>query len=411
MYNKHIVLITSGQPATNPRLVKEADCLMANGYRVTVLYCYWNKWATLADATMMRGRKWKIIRVGGHPRESPLTYLLTKAILKLTLNISKAFFQNSLQIYALSRATFPLARAAKQICADLYLAHNLAALPAAIQAAKQHKAMAGFDAEDYHREETASNASDFSAQLKVMLEDKYIPQLDYFTTSSSTIADLYKSHYQYQPMVLRNLLPVEPRPLEKQLPDGPKTLKLFWFSQTIGPNRGIELIVESLKYLKTPRYELHLLGEPRPGYLKQIVDLTATHGIPTTKLHFHPPVPPKRLFQYCCKFDIGLASEPAYCTNNDAALSNKLFTYIQAGLVVLLSDTKAQQAFYDQYPQIGKCYKKDNAAHLAQAIQYYIDYDAELQHTKRANFLLGQHTLNWEQESQQFINKIKQTIK
>ena len=411
MYNKHIIMMTTGQPATNPRLVKEADCLTANGYRVTVLYCYWNNWATRADAAMMQGRKWKIVRVGGHPLESPLTYLLTKVIQKLSLNISEIMIQNSLKIYALSRATFPLARAAKQMHADLYLAHNLAALPAAIKAAKKHKAPAGFDAEDYHREETHSCASSLSSNLKVMLEDKYIPQLEYFTTSSTTIADLYKSHYQYQPLVLRNVLPLEPQPLRKDLPHGPKTLKLFWFSQTIGPDRGIELIVESLKYLKTPRYELHLLGEPKSGYLRQIVDLAAAHGIPPTKLHFHPPVPPKKLFQYCCKFDIGLASEPAFCTNNDAALSNKLFTYIQAGLAVLLSDTKAQQAFYDQYPQIGKCYKKDCALDLARAIQYYLDHDYELQRTKQANFLLGRHTLNWEQESQEFIKKIKQTIR
>lgn len=410
MYYKHIVLITSGQPATNPRLVKEADCLTAQGYRVTVLYCYWNKWASLADVAIMQGRKWKIIRVGGSPTESPLTYMTSKLIQKLAFCLSRISSNNKVGVYALSRATFPLVQAAKKTIGDFYLAHNLAALPAAVEASRAQQAVAGFDAEDYHRGETEANPSSLIRQLKVMLEDRYIPQLDYFSTSSTAIADLYKSHYQYQPMVLRNLLPLEPLPFKKELPDGPKTLKLFWFSQTIGPNRGIELIIEALKYLKTPRYELHLLGEPRTGYLKQIVDLAATHGIPPTKLHFHPPVPPGRLFRYCCKFDIGLASEPGHCTNNDAALSNKLFTYIQAGLAVLLSDTKAQKTFYDQYPQIGICYKKDCAVDLGQAIQYYIDNDVELRHTKRANFLLGQHTLNWDRESQHFINKIRQTI-
>ena len=410
MYKKHIVLITSGQPATNPRLVREADCLTANGFHVTVLYCYWNKWATLADAAMMHGQNWNKVRVGGDPDESPARYFASRLFQKLVMNLSKVFFNNRLQVYALSRATFPLVQAAKRVFADLYIAHNLAALPAAVEAAKQHKTAAGFDAEDYHRGETKSGANSLTFQLKVATEDQYIPQLDYFTTSSASIAELYRSHYQYRPMVLRNVLPLEPVPFEKELPRLPKTLKLFWFSQTIGPDRGIETIIESLKYLSTPRYELHLLGEPRPGYLKRLIKLASAHGIPATKLHFHPPVPPKKLFRYCCKFDIGLASEPAHTTNNDAALSNKLFTYIQAGLAVLVSDTSAQKAFYDQYPQIGKCYQKDCAVNLGEAIQYYIDNDQELQYTKRTNLLLGQHALNWEQESQQFISKIKQTV-
>ena len=44
-----------------------------------------------------------------------------------------------------------LAHAAAAVAADLYIAHNLAALPAARHAARRHRGRLGFDAEDYHR--------------------------------------------------------------------------------------------------------------------------------------------------------------------------------------------------------------------------------------------------------------------
>lgn len=408
-YRKHVVLITSGQPATNPRLVKEADSLVANNYRVTVLYCYWNNWATEADRTFVGTRAWKAIRVAGTPADHPVAYRTTIFLQKIAINITKVWFNNPLRVYALSRATFPLVQASKQIKADFYLAHNLAALPAAVLAAKKYQVKAGFDAEDYHRAESRSGYPCLAFRLKVMLEDQYIPQLNYFTTSSAAIAELYQAHYQHSPLVIRNLLPVQATSFREVPQSTSRTLKLFWFSQTIGPDRGIELIIESLKHLRTSQYELHLLGEPKPGYISKIYELAASHGIPAAKLHFHMPLPPQLLYEYSCGFDIGLASEMAHCLNNDVALSNKLFTYIQAGLAVVLSDTKAQKAFYQQYPQIGRCYKKKCASHLGQSIQYYLDHDRELQRTKQANYTLGKETLNWERESVHFINKVRQT--
>jgi glycosyltransferase involved in cell wall biosynthesis len=428
---KHIVLITSGQPSTNPRLVKEADFLNAMGHNVTVLYCYWNHWATLADQTLMRSRKWKLIRIAGSPASHAFSYYASKLSHRIAKISTRLNLNFNFSIYALSRATLPLARAAMHIPADLYLAHNLAALPAAVKAAKRYQAIAGFDAEDYHRGETRASVKTLEYRLKVMIEDLYISQLDYFTTSSSHIADLYHNHYHRRPTVIRNLMPTVYRPHHQITTTfaaagcsaegvaNPNTLtqaspstavKLLWFSQTIGPDRGIELIIKALKYIESESYELHLLGAPKPGYIKQLLGLASAHSVPWTNLHFHKPIAPESLIQACASFDIGLASEPGFCPNNDAALSNKLFTYIQAGLVVLLSDTTAQKSFYQQHPTIGMCYKKDSATALAGAIQHYIDHQQVLADTKTSNYLLGQESLNWESESQILFHKIKATL-
>ena len=79
---KKIVLITSGQPSTNPRLVKEADSLVEEGYDVLVIYQYWNAWATKADKELLKEKKWKYLEAGGNP-ERKFIFLVTKILHKV----------------------------------------------------------------------------------------------------------------------------------------------------------------------------------------------------------------------------------------------------------------------------------------------------------------------------------------
>lgn len=80
---KNIVIITSGQPSLNPRLVKEADALAGDGYNVTVLYAYWNDWGTKHDKQLLSEKKWKAIRTGGDPEQKSLSYFISRLINKL----------------------------------------------------------------------------------------------------------------------------------------------------------------------------------------------------------------------------------------------------------------------------------------------------------------------------------------
>ena len=61
---KKILIITTGQPSLNPRMVKEADALSAAGHEVEVLYQYWNEWASEMDASLLKTKKWKATRIG-----------------------------------------------------------------------------------------------------------------------------------------------------------------------------------------------------------------------------------------------------------------------------------------------------------------------------------------------------------
>ncbi len=64
---KHIVLVTTKQPSSNPRLVKEATALAANGYDVSVVYNFWNMWADEADISILKANNQYQVGKNGKP--------------------------------------------------------------------------------------------------------------------------------------------------------------------------------------------------------------------------------------------------------------------------------------------------------------------------------------------------------
>lgn len=404
--NKKIVLITSGQPSLNPRLVKEADALSSAGYTVTVLYAYWNDWGTQYDLQLLGNKKWKAIRVGGHPQQKRNTYTLSRVINKVAKLIFPLAKWNIIADWALSRATYFLIREAKKHKADLYIAHNPGALPAAVIAAKHYNKPCGFDAEDFHRNEISNDIQDSDVILKSYIENKYIPQLAYFTTSSTQIAEAYRQIFPLSdPIVLLNVFPNSPVTIAPQTINKP--LKLFWFSQTIGPNRGIDDIVKALQLLNSTNVELHLLGSKLASNLNYL-DWIKKSGIQIT---FHEPISPNELINFASNFDVGLALEPGFSNNNNLALSNKLFTYMQAGLAIVASDTTAQHDLLSKNPGIGQLYPKGNCEALAAIISKYIIDKDQLLTQKTESLRLAHEQYNWETESRKLLSLVKITLK
>ncbi len=205
--------------------------------------------------------------------------------------------------------------------------------------------------------------------------------------------------------MINNVFKRNATPFRKDEP-GSQVTRLFWLSQTIGTNRGIEDIVAAMHLLNDPYLELHLFGNLPDGDFRTFIE-----NQDPLQIKIHPPVPPSEIDSIAGQFDIGLAMETAYCLNNDIALSNKIFTYIQAGLAVIASDTTAQREFIDRYPDTGKLYKKKDASMLAACIKAYIDDRKKLYLTRQYNYDLGQTELNWEAECLAFITIVKKTLK
>ena len=403
--SKKIVIVTSGQPSLNPRAVKEADALYHAGYDVLMIYQFWNEWGTKLDKALLAGKRWKVIRIGGTPGKG--TYWL-----------SRVFHKGCLVVYRLTkgrwvapelvvgRCTAWLTHEACRHKADLYIAHNLAALPAAVKAAKKFRSKSGFDAEDFHRNETTNDPASEDVKLKSAVEDHYIPQVNYLSVSSPGIRKAYTQSFPaIEPIVILNVFPIQKEIKLNEKPASPN-LKLFWFSQTIGPGRGLEDIFNALAELNNDQIELHLLGDLPPSSKGYIASIAA--GVPG--LHIHSPLAPDELFQFASQFDIGLALETGFCLNNDLALSNKIFTYMQAGLAIIASDTSAQKALLDEFPKAGIAYKKGDSEALTEAVSIYFRDRPLLRHTKAKSYALGREELNWEKESLKLLSLIAELL-
>lgn len=406
-----IVLITSGQPSTNPRLVKEADALVSNGFEVTVIYQYWAEWATVPDRQLLRSKNWKAIRVGGSPDNGYFEYWRSRIIHRLSRLLTNYFgFKSGLGEIALNRNTYALINKAKNIPASLYIAHNLAALPAAVLASKKNKTKCGFDAEDFHRQEVTDDLNTEAYQLVKFIEDKYLPQVDYLTAASPLIAEAYQQLYKYlSPVVLNNVF--SSSYIQKVItPSSNIELKLFWFSQTIGKDRGIEDAIQAMSLLKKSHISLTLLGSIDQANQNYFSELANEFGLAENQLHFIAPVAPNLIFNMANKYDIGLVLEQTTPLNKDICLTNKLFTYLTAGLAIVASETRAQKEFLKRYSKIGMSYPTGNIEILSNVINSY-DHDRKSLHEAKLNALnYAKEELNWEVEQVKFLEIISQTL-
>lgn len=403
-------MITSSQLSLNPRLVKEADTLVDAGYDVEVIYQFWNIWGSDLDKQLIAQKKWKATRVGGDPVTEKLAYWKSRVVHKSAKRLIKLWgFRHNLAELAIGRCTALLVDKAKSLKADVYIAHNLSAIPAAVLASKQNKAKCGFDAEDLHRYETSDDETDEGVRLKSYIEAKYFPKVHYLTTSSPKIAQKYEEIFPSLSFTtLLNVFPKNKRQLvQVQQPH----LKLFWFSQYVGLSRGIQDIIAALVNLQDERIEFHILGflnQNVKDELDQFVD--QLHFTIAPNLIFHEPIASDKLVKFAENFDIGLATEPGFSINNDLALSNKIFTYVQAGLAILASDTSAQKDLLLKYPDMGVQYERGNAASVSTILKNYINQPELLIKHKLQSATYANQELNWEWESEKLLMILKKLL-
>jgi hypothetical protein len=397
---KKIVLITTTQPSANPRVVKEANMLSANGFDVTVLYSYVADWAQEADKALLENVAWKYKQVGGNSKSS-FEYTRSRFCYALYRTLNKYLSVNFFAEKAHARCYSGLLNAAIKISADYYIGHNPGAMAIAANAAKIKSAKAGFDFEDYYRGEYAS-LNDISAKRQIYLEQKYISFFAYLSASSQLIKERIVADFgqiKSTFITLLNCFSIKEQPVFRTENDN--VLTLFWFSQHVGKDRGLQIVCEVLRELNDNNIHLTIAGNCTPGMKEYFVNEMS--GVEAT-IHFAGVILPHELPSFSARFDVGLALEPAFSVNNDLALSNKIFTYLLAGNAVILSRTTMQNGFNEEY-KVGQSFIIGNKAELKTCILFYKD-SLNLLKQREYNFSLASSQLNWERESQKLLSVI-----
>jgi glycosyltransferase involved in cell wall biosynthesis len=392
----HICIVTAGPLGSNPRVVKEAQALYDEGNDVTVIATRTLANVDLRDESALATSGWRVRRLDFRSRRVRWLHRVRQIV------YARAFAITGYGCFANRAASVfsgALIAAAKRIPADLYIAHYPAALPAAAIAARQNGAPYAFDAEDFHLGDWPEDPGhEPKRRLIRALEGRYLRGCAYITAASPGIADAYVQAYAVKrPSVVLNVFPCAQGPARTTLAGtvvpGPS---LYWFSQTIGPDRGLECAVVAIGRART-RPHLYLRGSPASGFLDRLRAIAVEAGV-AGRVHILPPAVPSEMERLAACYDAALVGETGHTPSRRIALTNKQFSYLLAGVPVVMSDIPAHRAFAPEMGEAGRLYRVDDADSLAAALDAILSNAAVLAAARAAAFRLSQTRFNWDLE-------------
>ena len=242
------------------------------------------------------------------------------------------------------------------------------------------------------------------------VEEAYVPRCDLVTAASDGIADAYAAALGIaRPTVLLNVFPRAERDaavpaagLEAEVPPGARSL--HWFSQTIGPGRGLEDAVRALPLLPDD-VVVSLRGAWAAGYERALRGLADEVGV-GQRLRALPLCPPGEVVRRAAAHDVGLALEVGVPLNRDLCVTNKAFSYLLAGLPVAATATTGQRAVCARLPRASRLYASGDAAGLAAAVRSLLDDPG----AARAALEAGEGRFNWDVEKGTFLDAVARVL-
>lgn len=364
--------------------------------------------AAEADERLLARRSWRLQRLD-HPRvdwASPdvfrpqwLRSVFIRARRRLAQEAFRQFKTTTLAEHTVCASYPEQRRLACAEPADWFIAHTQPALGAAAAAARRWSAKLGFDCEDLLAE-----TGDRLCEANRLIERKYLRQCDYITATSNAMADHLASTYNIpRPVVLYNVFPLSLA--EDMLPprqrDPHAKLRLHWVSQTIGPDRGLQDVFEACSGL-ADQVEIHLRGRASEQEKKEQLALAERWGVAAC-LTFHPVIDHDDLIRSMAQYDVGLALERPLNRNYSLTVTNKILSYMLAGLAVAATDTPGQREAMEQAPGAGFLYPAGDAKDLRTALEIWIRDREKLRQAQEAAWSTARARFCWEIEQEKLI--------
>lgn len=396
MRNRRIVIVTGGGLARNPRTIKEAAALSAEGGEVTVLGAELKPGDLQRDLDLAARYNFRFEPVGsmvksGSPTLSSWRRFRSRSGLAL-------FKVAGLETrYQLGYFVPELLRRARKLAADYYIVHSEQALWVGARLLRDGRRV-GVDMEDWFSEDLLPEARKHRPLgLLRTLEREVLRRATHSSCPSQAMGEALSREYDLPPpAVIYNAFAWGERALlDKAVTDRKdRTIpSIHWCSQTLGRGRGLEDLLAALGQVQYPA-EIHLRGDLAEGFGAWL-----TEHVPESwrrRVFIHPTVPGDKLLSRIAEHDIGFAGEMKYCRNKDLTVSNKILQYLLGGLAVVASDTAGQREVARQAGEAVCIYPSGDADALAKGLNDFLGSPERLARAKAAALRAAQNTFCWE---------------
>ncbi|HEX2852744.1 MAG TPA: glycosyltransferase [Opitutaceae bacterium] len=399
MKSGRILILSASHLCRNPRVLKEATTLGHAGYDVTVMSVSSHARFEDMDRELMKGLPFqrKTIDYSAPTKSARLANFLQRCgtwgarLLCVRLRIELA--------QSLGPAG-ALLRFARSHPADLTIVHTEIPIWAAEHLVGDGRRVA-VDIEDWYSEDLMF-ADRRSRPLRLLrrAENFVLHHAVYSSTTSQSMASALAETYRCRaPLVIHNTFPLQSQPRTDRPPGGDAPA-FIWFSQTIGPGRGLELFFAAWART-TQRSRVCLVGDERPGYRQRLLERIPEHR--RGDVTFHPLVTPEALPLKLAEYDLGLALEPHWPRNRDVTISNKIFQYMNAGLALVATDTAGQSEVMRAAPESGLLLQAHETTRNAAALDALLGDPARLRACQNASRAAAVEKFCWEKDAQQLL--------
>lgn len=212
---------------------------------------------------------------------------------------------------------------------DLIFANDLDTLPAAYLVSKLRKKRLIFDAHELFPEVPELEKRPFIKGIWERIEKLIFPHLTNSITVCKSISDYYRSKYNIQMDVVRNIsnhsnsLDIKPK---ISFPDK----KIILYQGALNKGRGLEMVMDAMPYIENAMLVIIGDGDIR----QQLVEKTKTLKI-EDRVNFIGKISAEKLYEYAPSAHIGLCLLENKGLNYYYSLPNRIFDYLQAGVPVL----------------------------------------------------------------------------
>lgn len=292
-----------------------------------------------------------------------------------------------------------MTRAARAVPADVYHAHDLTTLAAAVSAAAAAGARVVYDAHELYTE--LSGLGDGERKRWARLERELITRADAVIVPSPSRGEVLVERYGIaQPDVVMNCPPRGDVPDPAASPlgavrRGGEILLVYAGGYIAG--RGLENLIEAVGMLRVMRLVMIGWG-PLEADLRA---LAARRGF-ADRVTFLDAVDPDDVVAVAAGADIGLAPYLPVGLNNVLAAPNKLFEYLHAGLAVAASDLPDIRRIVAEH-EVGELFDASDPSSIASAVRRLTAFPERLR-MMRARAVVAAERFTWEAQARSLLD-------